>query len=35
LATPDIPIPYNVELMESILPNVDNIKKMIFDMLAF
>lgn len=35
LATPDIPIPYNVELMESILPNVDKIKHMIFDMLAF
>ena len=35
LATPDIPIPYNVELMESILPNVDKIKKMIIDMLAF
>ena len=35
LATPDIPIPYNVELMESILPNVDKIKNLIIEMLAF
>jgi 2-oxoisovalerate dehydrogenase E1 component len=35
LATPDIPIPYNVELMESVLPNVDKIKNLIIEMLEF
>jgi 2-oxoisovalerate dehydrogenase E1 component len=35
LATPDIPIPYNVELMESVLPNVEKIKNLIIEMLAF
>jgi 2-oxoisovalerate dehydrogenase E1 component len=35
LATPDIPIPYNVEIMESMLPNVEKIKNLIIEMLAF
>ena len=35
LATPDIPIPYNVGMMESILPNVEKIKEKIDQLLAF
>jgi len=35
LATPDIPVPYNVTMMESILPTVEKIKVKIQEMLAF
>ena len=35
LANPDIPIPYNVEMMKSILPNVDKIIQKINQLLDF
>jgi len=35
LATPDIPIPYNVEMMESLLPNVDKIIQKINQLLDY
>jgi 2-oxoisovalerate dehydrogenase E1 component len=35
LATPDIPIPYNVNLMESVVPNEKTIKTKIAELLAF
>ncbi len=35
LATPDIPIPYNVAMMESILPNAEKIRGKIRELLAY
>jgi 2-oxoisovalerate dehydrogenase E1 component len=35
LATPDIPIPYNINMMNAILPAVDTIKEKIAELLAF
>jgi 2-oxoisovalerate dehydrogenase E1 component len=35
LATPDIPIPYNVAMMESVLPNVEKIKGKFRELLAY
>ena len=35
IATPDIPIPYNVEMMESLLPNVDKIIQKINQLLDY
>ncbi len=35
LATPDIPIPYNVPLMKSIVPSIDRIKDEIENLLKF
>ena len=35
LATPDVPIPYNIGLMESILPSVERIHQKIEDLLNF
>jgi 2-oxoisovalerate dehydrogenase E1 component len=35
IATPDIPIPYNIGLMESVLPNVEHIHKGIEDLLNY
>ena len=35
LATPDIPIPYNIPMMESILPGVESIKSKLEDLIAY
>jgi 2-oxoisovalerate dehydrogenase E1 component len=35
LATPDVPIPYNIGLMDSVIPSVDRIRKAIEDLLAY
>ena len=35
LTTPDVPIPYNVGLMNAILPNVDTIAGKIGEMINF
>ena len=35
LATPDIPIPYNIGLMDSILPSVASIKQKILQLLNY
>ena len=35
LTMPDIPVPYNVSLMESVLPNVQKISKAIEDTVKF
>jgi 2-oxoisovalerate dehydrogenase E1 component len=35
LATPDIPIPFNVNLMDHVVPNVVSIRQKIEDMLAY
>ena len=35
LATPDMPIPYNIHLMDSILPDVDTIRERIHLLLAY
>ena len=35
LATPDVPIPYNIGLMESVLPGVERIHKAIQDLLNY
>lgn len=35
LATPDIPIPYNVPMMEAILPSVEKIRGKIDESLSF
>ena len=35
LTMPDIPVPYNVELMDSVLPNVEKISRKLEDLLAF
>jgi 2-oxoisovalerate dehydrogenase E1 component len=35
LATPDVPIPYNVSLMEAVIPSVETIRGRIVELLAF
>ncbi len=35
LATPDMPIPYNTQVMDAILPDVDVIRGRIRDLLAY
>jgi 2-oxoisovalerate dehydrogenase E1 component len=35
LATPDVPIPYNIPMMEAVLPSVEKIKNTIGEMLAY
>ncbi|MGE0433904.1 MAG: transketolase C-terminal domain-containing protein [Planctomycetota bacterium] len=35
LATPDVPIPYNVDLMQSVLPSVDQIANAIEELVTF
>jgi 2-oxoisovalerate dehydrogenase E1 component len=35
IATPDVPIPYNIGLMEAVLPSVERIHKGIEDLLNF
>jgi 2-oxoisovalerate dehydrogenase E1 component len=35
MATPDIPIPYNADMMEAILPNVSKIKQKISELLEY
>ncbi len=35
LATPDVPIPYHINLMEAVLPGVESIQKKIEDLLDF
>ena len=35
LATPDIPIPYNVSLMNSVIPSTEGIKARIIELLNF
>lgn len=35
LATPDVPIPYNVDLMNAVLPSVDKIKSKLQELLDF
>jgi 2-oxoisovalerate dehydrogenase E1 component len=35
LATPDIPIPYNVPLMEAVLPSVERIRSKMEELLAY
>ena len=35
LATPDVPIPYNVDLMQTVLPSVDQIASAIDDLVTF
>ena len=35
LATPDIPIPYNIPMMESILPSAESIQAKLEELLAY
>lgn len=35
LATPDIPIPYNATMMDSVIPGTEKIKSAINDLLNF
>jgi 2-oxoisovalerate dehydrogenase E1 component len=35
LATPDIPIPYNIPLMEAVLPSIERIRRKMDELLAY
>ncbi len=35
IATPDIPIPYNINMMNSVIPNATQVKEAIIDLLAY